>query len=56
MSTTNEKYREEWCVFCIIGAEAVDLLAKPGIVVRIRMDEAIERVYHFPATHNHNPY
>ena len=43
---------EEWCVFCIIGAKTVDLLAKPGIVVRIGMNQAIERVHHFPIAHD----
>ena len=44
--------REEWCVFCIIGAEAVDLLAEPGVVVRVGMNQAIERVHHVPTAHD----
>ena len=43
---------EEWCVFCIIGAQAVDLLTKPGVVVRVRMDKTIEGVHHFPIAHD----
>lgn len=30
----------------------MNLLAKPGVVVRIRMDEAVERVHHFPIAHD----
>ena len=44
--------REKRSIFGIIGAQAVNLLAKPGVVVRIRMDEAIERVHHFPIAHD----
>ena len=48
--------REQRSVFGVIGAESMDLLAEPGIIVRIGMDEAVERVHHFPVTHNHNPH
>ena len=41
--------REKRSIFGVIGAQAVDLLAKPGIVVRIGMNQAIERVHHFPS-------
>ena len=44
--------RKKRSVFSVIGAEAVDLLTEPGVVVRIRMDEAIERVHHFPIAHD----
>ncbi len=44
--------REKRSVFGVIGAQAVDLLAKPGIVVRIGMNQAIERVHHFPIAHD----
>ena len=44
--------REEWGVFGVIGAQAVDLLAEPGIVVRIGMNQAVEGVHHFPITHD----
>lgn len=30
----------------------MDLLAKPGIVVRIGMNQAIERVHHVPIAHD----
>ena len=33
---------EKWGVLSVIWAEAVDLLTEPGVVVRIRMDEAVE--------------
>ena len=44
--------REEWGIIGIIGAQAVDLLAEPGVVVRVRMDEAVEGVYNFPIAHD----
>ena len=34
--------REEWGIFGVIGAQAMDLLAEPGVVVRVRMDKAVE--------------
>ena len=40
--------REERSVICVIRPQPVDLLAEPGVVVRIRMDEAVEGVHHFP--------
>ena len=48
--------REKRSIFGVIGAQAVDLLAKPGIVVRIGMNQAIERVHHFPITHDDNAH
>lgn len=44
--------REKRSIFGVIGAQAMDLLAKPGIVVRIGMNQAIERVHHFPIAHD----
>ena len=44
--------RKEWSILRIIGALAVDLLAEPGIVARIGMNQAIERVHHFPIAHD----
>ena len=32
----------------------VYLLAEPGVVVRIWMDEAVEGVHHFPIAHDDN--
>ena len=34
--------REEWGIIGIIGAQAVDLLSEPGVVVRVSVDEAVE--------------
>lgn len=48
--------REKRSIFGVVGAQAVDLLAKPGIVVRIGMNQAIERVHHFPITHDDNAH
>ena len=44
--------REERGVLRIVGAQAVDLLTEPGIVVRIRMDKTVEGVHHFPIAHD----
>ena len=44
--------REERSILGIVGTEAVDLLAEPGVVVRIRMDKAVEGVHHFPIAHD----
>ena len=44
--------REERSVFRIVGTQAVNLLAEPGVVVRIGMDEAVEGVHHFPIAHD----
>ena len=48
--------REEWGIFGVIGAEAVDLLAEPGVVVRIGVDEAVEGVHHFPIAHDNDAH
>ena len=37
--------REERSIFRIVGTQAVYLLAEPGVVVRIGMDEAVKRVH-----------
>ena len=44
--------REERGVLRVIGAQAVDLLAEPGVVVRVRVNEAVEGVHHFPIAHD----
>ena len=44
--------RKKRSVFSVIGAEAVDLLTEPGVVVRVRMDKTIEGVHHFPIAHD----
>ena len=44
--------RKEWGVLCIVGSQAVDLLAEPGVVIRIGMYETVEGVHHFPIAYN----
>ena len=36
--------------------QAVDPLAEPAIVLRLRMDEAVERIYDLAAAHDDNAY
>lgn len=48
--------REEWGILCVVGAEAVDLLAEPGVVVRVRMNETVEGVHHFPIAHDNDAH
>ena len=40
--------RLERSILRIIGPQAMDLLAEPGVVVRVRMNKAVEGVHHFP--------
>ena len=44
--------REERGILRIVRAEAMDLLAEPGVVVRVRMNETVEGVHHFPIAHD----
>ena len=51
-STWSQTSWEQRRVLSVIWPQAVDLLAEPGIVVRIGMNQAIERVHHFPIAHD----
>ena len=44
--------REQRRVLGVIRPQAMDLLAEPGVVVRVRVDEAVEEVHHFPIAHD----
>ena len=44
--------RKKRRVLGVIWPQAVDLLAEPGIVVRIWMNKTVEGVHHFPIAHD----
>jgi len=39
-------------VFRVVGTQAMNLLAKPGVVVWVGMDETVEGIHHFPIPHD----
>ena len=48
--------REERGIFGVIRSQAMDLLAEPGVVVRVRMNKAVEGVHHFPIANDDNAH
>ena len=44
--------REERGILGVVRPQAVNLLAEPSVVVRIRMNKAVEGVHHFPIAHD----
>ena len=45
---------EDWCLFRILSAEAVDLAAPIIIVVRLRLNQRIERIYNLTIPDYHH--
>ena len=48
--------REYRRILRIFRPKTVDLPAEPLVVLRLRMDETVERIHHFPAPDNDHPY
>ena len=44
--------REDRCVLRILRSQAVNPAAEPLVIFRLRVDQAVERVYHDPAPHD----
>lgn len=47
-------FREHRRILGVFGRKPVHPLAEPLEILRFRMDEAVERIHHFSAAHNHN--
>lgn len=48
--------REHRRILGIFGRKPMHPLAEPLEILRFRMDEAVERIHHLPASHNHNAH
>ena len=48
--------REHGCIVRVLGTQPVHALAEPLVVLRLGVDEAVERVRHLPVAHNHHSH
>ena len=47
--------REDWSVFRVFLRESVDLLAKPLVILRLRMDQTVKRIHDLTIPDDDNP-
>ena len=48
--------REDRRIVSVLRPQTVDLPAKPLVVLRLRMDKAVERIHYLPATDDDHPH
>ena len=46
--------REDWDILCVLGAESVNLLTEPLVVLRLRVDERVEGINDLSVAHDHH--